>query len=169
MQDIVRESGVSAGLVYRYFTGKDDMIAAIVTEWHEDRSTRLQSTSDVESLLPAYLDVLAGIGRPEAGDAIRLSVQVWAEALRSPRIRDLVRQGSHGPRSAAVAAIAAGQSAGTITANLDPDALARILIAIFQGLTLQTAWEDGVDNAAFVRTLAGMLDILRLPAVDPAE
>src|SRR5882672_5665332 len=28
MHDIVRESGVSAGLMYRYFAGKDDMIAA---------------------------------------------------------------------------------------------------------------------------------------------
>jgi len=25
MQDIVRESGLSAGLIYRYFTGKDDL------------------------------------------------------------------------------------------------------------------------------------------------
>ena len=30
MQDIVKESGLSAGLIYRYFTGKDDMIVAIV-------------------------------------------------------------------------------------------------------------------------------------------
>jgi AcrR family transcriptional regulator len=165
MHDIVRESGVSAGLIYRYFAGKDDMIAAIVTEWHEDRATRLRSTSDAEALVPTYLDLLRAIGEPEAADALRLSVQVWAEALRDARIRDLVRGGMAGPRSAAVAAIRSAQGSGELSPDVDPDALARILIAIFQGLTLQTAWADDVDNPVFVHTVAVVLESLR-PASD---
>ncbi|GAA0580890.1 hypothetical protein GCM10010172_77240 [Paractinoplanes ferrugineus] len=37
MQDIVTESGVSAGLPYRCLAGKDDIIAAIVSDWHQQR------------------------------------------------------------------------------------------------------------------------------------
>jgi AcrR family transcriptional regulator len=47
MQDIVRESGISAGLVYRYFAGKDDMITAIVTEWHDRRQAVLTAAPTV--------------------------------------------------------------------------------------------------------------------------
>jgi AcrR family transcriptional regulator len=166
MQDIVRESGISAGLVYRYFTGKDEMIAAIVTEWHEQREARLEPGRDTTGhLAEVYLDLLRGLGDPAALDDLRLGIQVWAEAVRSPRIRELVRRGVDGPRAATSALLRRAQEDGTLPAGLDPDALARIFIAIYQGLRLQTVWDDTLDNAAFVRTLEAILDAL--VATDP--
>jgi AcrR family transcriptional regulator len=146
MQDIVRESGVSAGLVYRYFAGKDDIIAAIVTEWHEQRQALLDS-----GLPSAYLELLRSIGRPEARDDLRLGVQVWAEAVRTPRIRDLVRRGVDGPRAAAAELVA------RLAPALEPDALARVFIAIYQGLVLQTAVDSDVDHEAVARTVERLL------------
>lgn len=140
MQDIVRESGISAGLVYRYFTGKDDMITAIVTDWHEQRESRL--TGDPAA---AYLDLLRSTGDPANRDDARLGVQVWAEALRSPAILALVKAGVDGPRAAAAEALGGD------------DALARVLIAIYQGLVLQTAWDEPVDHEAFTRAVAALL------------
>lgn len=135
MQDIVTECGISAGLVYRYFAGKDDMIAAIVTEWHDERRARVTD-------MTAYLALLRGIGDPGRRPDLRLSVQVWAEALRSPRILDVVRAGVDGPRA---------QIAETLGA--DSDGLARVLIAIYQGLLLQTVHDNTLDNEAFVRVV----------------
>lgn len=164
MQDIVRESGVSAGLVYRYFSGKDDMIAAIVSEWHDQRATRLRASSEADHLVPAYLDLLRAIGDPAAGDALRISVAVWGEALRDPRILALVGQGMAGPGIAAATAIRSAQRSGDMSTDLDPDAMARVLIAIFQGLTLQTAWDGDLDNAAFVGAVAAVLEMIRTTA-----
>src|SRR3954471_22731131 len=62
MQDIVRESGISAGLVYRYFAGKDDVIAAIVTEWHDQR--QIFATGTLDERPAAYLDYLRSVGEP---------------------------------------------------------------------------------------------------------
>jgi AcrR family transcriptional regulator len=154
VHDIVRESGISAGLVYRYFTGKDDMIVAIVTEWHEQRRTAMGSAA----LTDAYLGLLRSIGAPEARDGQRLGVQVWAEALRSSRIRDLTRDGIDGPRAGLAERVASAQRDGELPADLDPDAVVRIFIAIYQGLVLQTVLDDGLDHDAFVRTLASMLE-----------
>ncbi|WP_436520287.1 TetR/AcrR family transcriptional regulator [Actinoplanes sp. HUAS TT8] len=140
MSDIVRESGISAGLVYRYFTGKDDMIAAIVTDWHEQRAARLSGDP-----AGAYLDLLRSVGDPGARDDARLGVQVWAEALRSPAILALVKAGVDGPLQAAAAALDGD------------DALARVLIAIYQGLVLQTAWDEPVDHAAFTAAVQSLL------------
>jgi AcrR family transcriptional regulator len=139
MQDIVRESGISAGLVYRYFTGKDDVIAAIVDEWHDQR----ESIKDVET----YLKYLRSVGEPDQASRNRLGVQVWAEALRNPSILELSLRNVDDPRKAA---------AGLLSDLPDPDAMARVLIAIYQGLVLQTAWDETVDNEAFVRA-AGLL------------
>src|ERR1044072_1008423 len=73
MQDIVRESGISAGLVYRYFAGKDDMIAAIVTECPAQR--QVFATGAVGERAAAYLDYLREVGRPETAGRNRLGVQ----------------------------------------------------------------------------------------------
>jgi TetR/AcrR family transcriptional regulator, transcriptional repressor of aconitase len=164
MQDIVRESGISAGLVYRYFAGKDDMIVAIVTEWHDTRRTLLDvapgDPGELGGLAASYFGLLRSIGEPANRDNLRLGIQVWAEAVRSPQIRELVRRGVDVPRTNA-----AGLLRGST--ELDPDALARILIAIYQGLMVQTAWDDTVDNTAFVDTLASILAMV-LPAADLA-
>lgn len=149
MQDIVQESGISAGLIYRYFTGKDDMIAAIVDEWHERRTTLLGADP-----AEGYLDVLRAVGDPAARPELQLAVQVWAETVRSPRIRETARANVDRPRELAAAALA-----GVVA---EPDALARVCIAIYQGLVLQTLWDDDVDHAAFARAVAGLLAPLGL-------
>ena len=158
MQDIVRESGISAGLVYRYFEGKDDVIAAIVTEWHDQR--QVFATGTVDSRVAAYLDYLRSVGDPAAAARLRLGVQIWAEAVRNPRIRELARRNVDDPRTAVAAALAGVP----LAAGIDPGALARVLISIYQGLQLQTTWDETLDNEAYVSTVAAVL----MAVVDPA-
>lgn len=138
MQDIVKESGVSAGLIYRYFTGKDDMIVAIVEEWHARRATKLDDT------LTSYLDLLRTIASPAAARERNLSMQVWAETIRNPRIRDLARHGVDDQRKA--------------FADAAPDGLIRVLVAIYQGLLLQSAWDDDLDVEAFVGSVRELVE-----------
>src|SRR6185436_6911310 len=72
MQDIVRESGLSAGLIYRYFTGKEDMILAIVGEWHTSRAAGLGTADD---RFAAYLGLLREIAGPAAAQRRNLGMQ----------------------------------------------------------------------------------------------
>lgn len=167
VHDIVRESGISAGLVYRYFAGKEDMIVAIVTEWHERRRAVVESsTEDFADLVSGYLGLLRSIGDPDARAGLRLGVQVWAEAVRSPRIGELTRSGIDAPRSGAAKRVKSAQRNGELPADLDPDSLVRIFIAVYQGLALQTVLDDDLDHDAFVRTLESLLDRLTRAADD---
>ena len=138
MQDIVRESGLSAGLIYRYFTGKDDMIVAIVEEWHGRRAEQLAAGDSTAG----YLDLLRAIAGPAAARERNLSMQAWAETVREPRIRELARQGVDGPAKA-----------GTV-----PESTARVLIAIYQGLLLQASWDDDLDVEAFVDSVRELVE-----------
>ncbi|TQS39968.1 TetR/AcrR family transcriptional regulator [Cryptosporangium phraense] len=142
MSDIVRECGVSAGLVYRYFSSKDEMIEEIVREWHAHRAVALQAGDATES----YLGLLRELGTP-AGPDPGLALQVWAESVRSPEIRALAREGVD----------AARRSAAEVVGS---DALVRVLIAVYQGLLVQTAWDESLDNGAFVEAVRGVLDRL---------
>jgi len=109
MQDVVRECGVSAGLVYRYFTSKDDMIVAIVTEWHEQRQALLEppdgappGRAGLAGVEAAYLDLLRSVGDPASRQDLRLGVQVWAETVRSDELLAAARRGVDGFRTALV-------------------------------------------------------------------
>jgi AcrR family transcriptional regulator len=151
MQDIVRESGISAGLVYRYFAGKDDMITAIVAEWHDQRQAALAEGPAAET----YLELLRAVGDPAARERMRLGVQIWAEAIRSPHIAEVARRTIDEPRTAVAELLrAAGEP--------NPDGLARALIALYQGLQLQTAWDSGVDNEAYVEAVQSLLRSLSI-------
>ncbi|GAA0272896.1 TetR/AcrR family transcriptional regulator [Cryptosporangium japonicum] len=134
MQDIVRECGISAGLVYRYFAGKDEMIAEIVREWHAHRAAALTSGDGTE----AYLGLLREIGTSEAPDA-RLALQVWAESVRSDELRALAR---------------AGIEQAVRATGVESEALVRVFIAVYQGLLVQTAWDEELDHGAFVDAVA---------------
>lgn len=157
VQDIVRESGVSAGLVYRYFTGKDDMIAAIVTERHEQRERNL-STGDPVAV---YTDLLRGLGDPSTRDALRLSLQVWAETVRSDRIRDLVRSGVDRPVHDLL-------DSAALPPDVDGDSVIRIFIAVYQGLLLQTVLDETLDHDRLATTAEHLIRAaLRTEDSDP--
>lgn len=140
IQDISAESGLSAGLIYRYFTDKDGIITAIAEQWHDHRRTQLEP-----DLVAGYLGLLRTLAEPAEQERVRLGVEIWAEALRSPQVLAEARRGVDDPRAAVA----------TLT---DDDGLARVFIAIYQGLALQTAWDPDLDNAAFVRAVQALLD-----------
>jgi AcrR family transcriptional regulator len=141
VQDIVKESGLSAGLIYRYFSGKDDMILAIVGEWHTSRASDLGAAGDP---FAGYLGLLREIAGPDAAQQRNLGLQAWAETVREPRIRALARQGVDDQRAA--------------FGDVAPDAVIRVLVAIYQGLLLQASWDDGLDTEAFVAAVRELVE-----------
>ncbi|MEU4092844.1 TetR/AcrR family transcriptional regulator [Streptomyces sp. NPDC026673] len=170
IQDIAAESGFSAGLIYRYFADKDDMIVAIAGRWHESQARRLhldgpgdpgdRGADAFRRVVAGYLDLLRSLAAPDEGRRVQLGVQIWAEALRAPQVHEVARQGVDLPRGVIAELVRAAQERGELPAGWPADGLARVFIAIYQGLALQTAWEPELDNAAFVETVQGLLDTL---------
>jgi hypothetical protein len=112
--------------------------------------------------LQAALELLARefLGQlqdPEERASRRVGIQVWAEALSNDNILPLMRRGVDEPRKLLAGMIRSAQDRGEVLANLDPDALARMLIALFQGLVLQQAWDEQLDLESYVATLRAIL------------
>ncbi|MGI5227575.1 TetR/AcrR family transcriptional regulator [Actinoallomurus sp. CA-142502] len=160
IQDIAVESGLSPGLVYRYFADKDAMITAIAAQWHEDQAGLLRADGAVGDLVPGCLDLLRSLAAPAERERVRLGVQIWAEALRAPEVEAVARAGVDAPREVVARLVRVAQDRGELPAGLPPDGLARVFIAIYQGLALQTAWDAGLDNDAYVRAVEGLVSLL---------
>src|SRR5471032_2768753 len=150
--DIVRESGVSQGTLYLYFATKDDIVVALADDRHQGEvflNALAQSEQDpVQGLLLLIELYGKGLADPRRADMRRVGIQGWAEALRNPRIHASVIEGFSSVRGAIAELIARGQQTGQIRPEVEPDAAARAMIAVFQGLVLQFTWGEDMNLAA---------------------
>jgi len=165
--DIVRESGVSQGTLYLYFATKDEMIAALADDRHQNEAflnALAQREQDPIRGLLALIE-LHGSGLTDADrlDGRRVGVQGWAEALRNPRIHDSVVGGMATVREAIVRLVERGQHTGQIRPDVDPAAVARTLIATFQGLVLHITWGEEVDLHGCGQIIRDMIGALLTP------
>jgi TetR/AcrR family transcriptional regulator, transcriptional repressor of aconitase len=158
MQDIVKESNLSPGAIYNYFKSKDDIIVAIANDRRAVERVLLSEARkqpNVVAVLTRLRDVFFGeLPGPKERRRRRLSVQLWAEAQRNPKIRKIVRRGMSSARHLLRAIISEARRKGEISKQIDPDAAARFMIASFQGFVLQTELDDPVQ----LRTYAKLLD-----------
>jgi AcrR family transcriptional regulator len=142
MHDILAESGLSAGAVYRYFSGKHELITTIalqaVTELRGTLAD-LQAAEPPPSLLEAAEritdSVIALQGRPE--DPTLIALQAWAESQRDPQLREFFDEVFAGIHADYTTLVARAQTAGRYPADADPDAVGRVLFGLVQGFMLQ--------------------------------
>jgi AcrR family transcriptional regulator len=164
MQDIVRESNLSPGAIYGYFASKEEIVAAIARHRHR-RERELMGAVREEA---TGLEALRGLARrfigslelPEERQERRLGVQVWAEALRNPALLRVVREGLEQPQAALAETYRSARERGELPDAVDPDAAARLTIALFHGILLQKAWNPRLDTAALLEVLDLLLGAL---------
>jgi AcrR family transcriptional regulator len=147
--DIVRESGVSQGMLYLYFKSKEDVIAALADDRHHSEvalNAIAEGEQDpLESILALIRLYAVRLTDPAQTDGLRVGMQGWAEALRNDTIKSEVLKGVALAREALVRVIRRGQKTGIFRKDVNATALARVLVAIFQGFVLQATWEPARD------------------------
>ncbi len=160
MAEIVRRSGMSHGAVYGYFHSKDDIIETLADDRHSREAilnAAAAADDPLEGLIALVRAYAASLADPSAELRRRVGVHGWAEALRSPRVRARVVEGIAIPRALVAGLVARAQSAGRLTPDVDADALARSLVALFEGVTLQVVWGEPVDLDACAGVVERML------------
>jgi AcrR family transcriptional regulator len=149
MQDVLKEVGLSAGAVYRYFSGKEELIGAIVGEVLDVVGGVFESAAEQsppplpDEMIPRLLATLKEVrpGVVHNGEWIfpRLMLQVWTETLRNEDLAAVVHTGYARARAAWAKVVEGYKAADLIAADADPDAMARVMIAIAQGFAAQMA------------------------------
>jgi AcrR family transcriptional regulator len=169
MRDVLRESGMSAGALYLYFKSKEDLIEAIAENRHLHERRWITEALEQTDLAAGMRLLLTLFGKALADRAARLerrlSVQLWAEALRDEKVRRHILAGVHMPADLLTRLFQAARKRGEFPRSLDPRAAARILIALFQGMVLQIAWEPGVPVDRCLKVVDSMLLALTQQAV----
>lgn len=144
MADIVNESGLSNGAIYRYFTSKDDIVIAVCAQGTDALPKALTTEA-----VGGFLDHV----RTQARDTnhAQLVAQIYAEAAISPPLAAVVRRQLSAMRAA--------------IAELVPDSrraqagqIAEAFVALSMSYSLQLAIRGDLDPAPFTTALMAVVE-----------
>jgi AcrR family transcriptional regulator len=164
MADILDEAGLSAGAVYRYFTGKNELITAIAEHVIGQVTNLLEPIVTQDP--PPTLDEVVRQGLTATSDLAfgddgfaRLAPQVWAEALRDPALAQVIRSRYRVLHGLLSQLVVAEQRAGRIAADAAPEDVAKVLIGAIMGYILQRLLIGNVDPNSYAAGLAALTPI----------
>jgi TetR/AcrR family transcriptional repressor of uid operon len=161
IRHVIRESGLSAGCIYGYFPTKDDLIRAMGERRHAHDDVLLaardKSTDPIAALRAIAREFLTDLQKEDGLRTRRVGLQLWAEALRSDEVKSQVVSGTRAPIAAVTDLLRRGQRLGLIDRKLDPPSVARAMVAMFQGLVLQSVWGEPFELAAALKAFDVLL------------
>ncbi|MEU5877090.1 TetR/AcrR family transcriptional regulator [Spirillospora sp. NPDC047279] len=141
LQDIFKESGLSAGAVYRYFRSKDELIGAIAARSQPLVAALLEEILGEEELPP--LDEIVArfahgvIERMGPSGVVRIAPQAWALAMYNPTIHVAIGGLLGDVRLWWTRVAERLRDEGRLPPDCDPKAVAIVLTSIIPGLILQ--------------------------------
>jgi len=157
-EEICAEAGLSAGTVFRHFTDKRAMIAAIAMrelEHHQREVRRLATREGLQWLTQITEKELAELLRPTVYD---LGADSWLELCRDEIGRQQLLAVDAEMRATLTANVARGQRDGWVRKSVDPAGMANVILAIFTGLE----FDDEVGAATNLSATASALaDLFR--------
>ena len=157
MLDICKEAELSPGAIYRYFASKDAIIEVSCSDAQKTISSLFDNTdpdstaiNNIEILIDRFFGALT---ESNALTNTRFAIQLWAEALRSPRIATIMLPVISSFRSGIESIIEQGKRQGSINPQADATGFARLLQAAYEGIRLQGAVDPDVNLRTYVSTL----------------
>ena len=164
--DVVRDSGLSVGAIYTYFTGKDELIRLscdqIATRGLDQLAERLApATTTAERMAIAIRLYVESIDEYEHAPGQITLLQAWAEADREPVVREMLSARRERLVGAGRFILAQGVATGELPAWIDVDAVTRGFLALLDGLLLQRV-EAGAGSrpADLERRAQAILELL---------
>lgn len=143
MDDIVRESGLSKGAIYWYFESKQDIFLALSDRRLTSRMDEIKSCFSPADSAKKKLEKVAentfGQRTENSREVFRINLEIWVEA---PRIKSLQRRLENRYEKAhrlLAEIINEGVNNGEFSKDIDSDALASILLAVIDGLSIHWA------------------------------
>jgi len=144
MADIVTESGLSNGAIYRYFTSKAEIVIAVC-----EQGTQALPTALTAEAVAAFLDFVRT--RAQTTGHARLVAQIFAEATLSPPLAAVVQQQLSGTR-AAIAELVPERR------RQDAEQIAEAFVALSMSYSQQIAIRGDVDPAPFLAALMAIIE-----------
>lgn len=151
--EISEKASISVAGLYQYFPTKADLVLALVEEDLQMDLEWVSALAKAESLQTGLTNLaLAYANDVGCGDAVRLRLEITAEASRDPKISSVFTDMETRLVTAVSRLLADRQAIGEIDVALDPEVTARAVLAFLDGLLAWIAVGGASqENEAFAR------------------
>jgi TetR/AcrR family transcriptional regulator, transcriptional repressor of aconitase len=174
MEMIIARSGLSTGAVYRYFKGKDEILAAAVAGATREIGAAVAPilagpapglpSELVEQLLAAWVSYArSGVGATAGVDRMPVALHGWSYAQTDPELKATLRASLQGFRELCVPIIKQWQTDAVVAAGADPDAVAQLLLSISLGFVAQRSLAGDADPEAHAAALTALSQPVAAP------
>jgi TetR/AcrR family transcriptional regulator, transcriptional repressor of aconitase len=164
MEMIIARSGLSTGAVYRYFKGKDEIIgaaaAASASEIGVAVAPILASPTPglpsrlIGELLAAWVSYSrSGVGAAAGIDRMPAALHGWSYAQSDPALKAALQANLRGFRQRCLPIIKQWQADGVVAADVEPDAVAQLILSICLGFAAQHSLTGDADVQAHASAL----------------
>ncbi len=163
MQDICRQAGLSAGAVYNYFKGKDEIIEAAAAMGQMQAREIFSAAGALESqgvpaILMAALEGYRQLLHMEGvHTGLRADVMFHAEALTNDKLADIGLASYRNIMDQLLLLTERWQACGGIAKELSSQAVAQVLFAMVQGLMTQLVMNPAIDVDAYFQALEAIM------------
>ncbi len=138
MHNIAETSGLSMGLLYRYFANKEAIIEAVAQQDQEVTLQAIAGLPDGGDATNAWINLICKLARDaSAPDYVALATEIVAEASRSEKLRSILRRNDDALIQAISQKLGAQQQSGAITVSQPIAEAAHSMMIIFDGLTMR--------------------------------
>jgi TetR/AcrR family transcriptional repressor of uid operon len=145
MQDICVAAGMSPGNLYRYFASKEAIIAGIAERNRADAAAAFDAVAGA----PSFLDGLTEVARHHMVDSsdetVGLCVEIMAESRRNPAIARMFQGIEDDIKRRLVALLKSAAERGEISAAIDFEAAATMLMVLGDGISWRRVSDRSFD------------------------
>lgn len=163
MEMIIARSGMSTGTVYRYFTGKDDVISAAVLDGTAGLAEALLPLLTQDDPAPPgeftgqLLEAIVGYSTRGRVDLTRVALHGWSHSQSDETLRAAVRAAQLGVRDRLAGVCRRWQAAGVVDPGCDPEAVAQLMLSVMLGFIAQRTLAGDADIGAHAAAFAALI------------
>jgi AcrR family transcriptional regulator len=163
MADVIAESGLSAGAVYRYFDSKAALVGATADralgEVGGTLAAILAADEPVHPLeaVDRILDTVDRMATTEPTDVSRIALMAWAESLRAPEIHKITNGAMTTLRAALADIVVRAREAGLLAPTAHAGDVSMVMMSLVLGWVVQKHIAGVADKDIY---LSGVRDLL---------
>jgi TetR/AcrR family transcriptional regulator, repressor for uid operon len=165
MQDVAAEAGMSPGNLYRYFPSKDAIVIGLT---ERDRSNVAKDFTVFDSG-GDFMDAFMQLGRKHFQEEPRakaiMCLEIWAESARNPSFSAVCADFERFIIARLTEVLGQARERGEVAAEVDPEAVARLISTLADGLFVRRAIAPGFDAAREVPNVINLIGALLKGAV----
>lgn len=159
MKEICEVAAMSPGSLYRYFPAKEDIVAAMI-EADRARWSSAMDALPADACLMSSLHGLAELGLADLQNEgfFSIWVETCAEASRSPKVARTMAESYREFESRLSSLVEAGQRRKEISNTDNPLAIARLVLAAFDGLLLRRCFDKNLDTRKLTKEFLAFIE-----------